>query len=247
MDPIEFRKRNDKLIRKMSADDDLQQMTQDWMYRASKYEYDYHFRWLGRPIIQYPQDIVAMQEVIWRVKPDLIIETGVARGGSLVFYASMLDLLGGDRRVVGIEIDHRDYNKAPLDRHPMSDRYSVIEGSSTDEEVVGQVEEIAVNSDTILVALDSHHTHDHVLQELNLYAPFVTKGSYLVVFDGIVEEMPAEFTEEKEWGPGNNPKTAVKEFLETTDRFEIDRGIENKLMITVAPSGYLRCIDTNSK
>jgi cephalosporin hydroxylase len=229
----------------MSNDEQLEELTKSWFKRASSYEYDYHFRWLGRPIIQYPQDMVAMQEIIWNVQPDLIIETGVARGGSTVFYASMMELLGGDGEVVSIEIDHREYNKQALDDHPMNDRFRVIEGSSTDDTIATEVEELAEDAETVLVALDSHHTHDHVRREIDLYAPLVTKGSYLVVFDGIVEEMPPEFTDNKPWGPGNNPKTATQEFLAETERFEIYQEMDKKLLISVAPSGYLRCTQKN--
>lgn len=227
----------------MAADDELQELTTEWQQRASEYEYDYHFSWLGRPVIQFPQDLVAMQELIWDVKPDLIIETGVARGGMLVFYASMLELLGGDREAIGVEIDHREYNKQALDDHSLKERFQVIEGSSTDEAIVSSVNERVEEAETVLVSLDSYHGHDHVLRELELYAPMVTTGSYLVVFDGIVEEMPASFSEDKPWGPGDNPKTAVNEFLESDDRFEIDKNIEDKLLITVAPDGYLKRVD----
>ena len=245
MKPSDFQKRNEKLIQEMSNDEQLEELTKSWFERASSYEYDYHFQWLGRPIIQHPQDIIAMQEIIWDIKPDLIIETGVARGGSTVFYASMMELLDNSGEVIGIEIDLKDHNKKALENHPLRNRFQVIEGSSTNEEVVAEVTRLAEDAETVLVALDSHHSHDHVLQEIDLYSPLVTKGSYLVVFDGIVEEMPPEFSESRPWGPGNNPKTAVKEFLQDTDRFEIDQETENKLLISVAPSGYLKCIMNN--
>lgn len=183
-----------------------------------------------------------MQEIIWRTKPDIIIETGIAHGGSLVFYASMLELLGGDGQVVGIDVEIRPPNRAAIESHPMFKRITMIEGSSIDEAVVEQVRQLARRKRNVLICLDSNHTHAHVLQELRLYAPLVTKGSYLVVFDTVIEDMPAGYFFDRPWDKGNNPKTAVWEFLKTTDRFEIDRDIPNKLLITVAPDGYLKCV-----
>lgn len=182
-----------------------------------------------------------MQEIIWQVKPDLIIETGIAHGGS-PFYASMLELLGGDWQVLGINIDIREHNRKAIEAHPMFRRISMIEGSSIDEEIAKQVYDFAKDRTQILVLLDSMHTHDHVLKELQLYSPLVTKDSYLVVFDTIIEDMPKDFFPDRPWGKGNNPKTAVWEFLKTNDHFEIDKEMENKLLITVAPDGYLKCI-----
>lgn len=229
-------------IKELGMDVHLHDMSLRWIADVSAHRYSYNFTWLGRPIIQFPQDILAMQEIIWRVKPDLIIETGIAHGGSLVFYASMLELLGGDGRVIGIDIEVRSHNRAAIESHPMFKRITMIEGSSTDEAVVEQVRELARGKQSVLVCLDSNHTHAHVLRELQLYAPLVTKGSYLVVFDTIIEDMPAGYFSGRPWDKGNNPKTAVWEFLKTTDRFEIDRDIPNKLLITVAPDGYLKCV-----
>jgi cephalosporin hydroxylase len=209
---------------------------------TAQFKYSYNFTWLGRPIIQFPQDILAMQEIIWRVKPDLIIETGIAHGGSLIFYASMLELIGDHGQVLGIDIDIRDHNRVEIEKHPMFKRIRMIQGSSVDGEVVRQTYQFAQRRDSVLLALDSNHTHEHVLKELELYSPLIKKGSYLVVFDTIIEDMPEDFFPDRPWGKGNNPKTAVWEFLKTNDRFVIDREIENKLLITVAPDGYLKCI-----
>lgn len=203
--------------------------------------YSYNFSWLGRPIIQYPQDIIAMQEIIWKVKPDLIIETGIAHGGSLIFYASILELTGKGQ-VIGIDLDIRQHNDREIRSHPMFKRIVMIEGSSVDESTLHYVRKLSRNKESVLVALDSHHSSDHVIQELKLYSPFVTKGSYLVVFDTIVEELPNSFFNDRPWGKGDNPKTAVDEFLKGSDRFEIDKEIENKLLVTVAPGGFLKCI-----
>ncbi len=226
----------------MAKDSTLQSLSKQWFIHSSRYEYSYHFTWLGRPIIQFPQDMIAIQEIIWQVKPDLIIETGIAHGGSLIFYASMLELLGGDGQVLGIDIDIREHNLVEIEKHPMFKRITMIEGSSIDEEIAKQLYDFAKGKNQILVLLDSMHTHDHVLKEMELYSPLVTKGSYLVVFDTIIEDMPEDFFLDRTWGKGNNPKTAAQEFLKTTDRFIVDKEIENKLLITVAPDGYLRCI-----
>jgi cephalosporin hydroxylase len=190
---------------------------------------------MGRPIVQYPQDIVAMQELLWRSQPDLIIETGIAHGGSLIFYASMCELIGHGE-VLGIDIDIRPHNGEAIECHPLFHRITMLEGSSTSYSIMDLVCEIARGKKT-LVCLDSMHTHDHVLRELELYSPLVTKGSYLVVFDTCIEDLPKT---DRPWGKGNNPKTALDEFLKTTDRFEVED--MSKLMITVAPGGYLRCV-----
>jgi cephalosporin hydroxylase len=229
-------------IMAMSQDKDLQALAHTWMRDASRYKFTYNYRWMGRPIIQTPEDMVAMQELIWQIQPDLIIETGIAHGGSLIFYASMLELLGGNGQVLGIDIDIRAHNRAEIEKHPMAKRITMIQGSAIDPAVVEQVRAVAKGQQRVLVALDSNHTHDHVLRELQLYAPLVTKGSYCVVFDTLVEDMPDDLFGDRPWSKGNNPKTAVWEYLKTTDRFEVDALTPAKLQFTVAPDGYLRCI-----
>jgi cephalosporin hydroxylase len=208
-------------------------------------KYSYNFSWLGRPIIQYPQDIVAMQEIIWRVNPDLIIETGIAHGGSLIFSASMLELnaaCGGPQNaeVLGVDIDIRDHNREAIEAHPMFKRISMVQGSSIAPEIIEQVKAKASGKQRVLVCLDSNHTHDHVLAELQAYAPLTSVGSYCVVFDTIIDDMPDEMFPDRPWGPGNNPKTAVQEWLKTNTEFEIDKPIDFKLLISVAPDGYLK-------
>ena len=207
--------------------------------------YSYNFTWLGRPIIQYPQDIVAMQELIWRIQPSLIIETGIAHGGSLIFSASMLELnaaCGGprDAEVLGIDVEIRSHNRKAIEEHPLAKRISMIQGSSIAPEIIAKVQERASGQERVLVCLDSNHTHAHVLAELEAYAPLTTVGSYCAVFDTVVEDMPAELFPDRPWGPGNNPKTAVREYLKSHPEFEIDRSVEHKLLITVAPDGYLK-------
>jgi len=243
MNPVEeFERTKRKYIQRMSADKNLLAMSNRWFIESCKYQYSYNFTWLGRPIIQFPQDIVAMQEIIWEIKPELIIETGIAHGGSLIFYASMLEIIAANGQVLGIDIDIRSHNRDEIEKHPMFKRIKMIEGSSTEESVVNKVYDFAVDKSPILVVLDSNHTHEHVLKELELYSPLVTKGSYLVIFDTVVEDMPDEFFADRPWGRGNNPKTAVKYFLKNNDRFVVVKDIEEKLLITVAPDGYLKCI-----
>lgn len=230
----------------------------DWMVRVGgKYNYSYNFAWMGRPIIQYPQDIVALQELIWSVKPDLVIEMGIAHGGSLILNASVLALLDyadavesgasldparPSRRVLGVDIDIREQNRAAIEAHPMSGRIDMIQGSSVEEDVISQVQAYAASYDTVLVILDSNHTHDHVLAELNAYAHLATVGSYCIVFDTVIEDSPEELLADRLWSKGDNPKTAVWMFLKDHPEFEIDKAIENKLLITVAPDGFLKRI-----
>lgn len=225
----------------MIRNQQLNSISKQWLVESYRYKYSYHFSWMGRPIIQYPQDIIALQELIWEVKPELVIETGIAHGGSLVFYASMLELLGGEGRVIGIDTDIREHNRIKIENHPMKKRITLLEGSSTDQTILEQVKHSAANKKPVFVVLDSNHSHDHVSKELEIYSPLVTVGSYLVVLDTLIEDMPDDFYPERPWGKGNSPKTAVEQFLKTCDRFEINP-IENKLLLTAAGSGYLRCI-----
>ncbi len=226
-----------------------------FMVESTLPKYSYNFSALGRPIIQYPQDMVAIQELIWQIKPDLIIETGIAHGGSLIMNASMLALLDlceaieagipldpgmSLRKVLGIDIDIRAHNRAAIEAHPMASRIQMIQGSSIDPEIIEQVCRVAEGHERILVCLDSNHTHDHVLAELEAFAPLVSIGSYCVVFDTIIEEVPADMFPDRSWGPGNNPKTAVHEFLDQHRNFEIDKSIQNKLLISVAKDGFLK-------
>lgn len=227
------------------ANDSLKSAGAEFMRASIAPKYSYNFSWLGRPIIQYPQDMIAMQEIIWQVQPELIIETGIAHGGSLVFSAAMLELnaaCGGpqEARVLGIDIDIRPHNRAAIEAHPLFRRIDMIEGSSVSADVVDRVRKHAAGKSRVLVCLDSNHTHDHVLAELNAYAPLTTPGSYCVVFDTIIEDLPPGLSTDRPWDKGNNPKTAVREYLAKHREFEIDEYIDNKLLVSVAPNGYLK-------
>ena len=232
-----------------AADQSITQPAEQFFARSHQLQYSYNFSWLSRPIIQYPQDIVAFQEVVSHVKPDLILETGIAHGGSLVLSASMLCLLDvmegldprqSPRKVVGVDIDIRPHNRRALDEHPLRFKMELIEGSSIDPEIIQQVRSHADSVDRVLVSLDSNHTHEHVLAELNAYADLVTIGSYCIVFDTAIEDLPAGSFPDRPWDVGNNPKTAVHEWLRSHHQFEIDKKIDSKLLISVAPDGYLK-------
>jgi cephalosporin hydroxylase len=229
-------------IAALGGDPIAKSLTQKWFEHVSQRKYSYHFSWLGQPIIQFPQDIVALQEIIWKTKPDLIVETGIARGGSLIFYASMLQLLGGEGIALGIDVDIRPHNRDAITQHPLRDRIRMIEGSSTHPETLARVDEIAKNHLRIMVVLDSNHEKSHVLAELRAYQKYVSAGGYLIVLDTIVDEMPASFSNDRSWGPGRGPKAAVHEFVRESRRFEIDTSYPNKLLITTAPDGFLRCV-----
>ena len=256
MNPIEkFQIEKENRIKAYEADSELQQIANTWVTASMRKKYVYNFSWLGRPIIQYPEDIVALQEIIWQTRPDLIIETGIAHGGSLVLSASLLAMLDicdaiesgqpfdpkvSKRKVLGLDIDIRDHNRRAIESHPMSSRIDMIQGSSIDHKVIEKVHQIAKGYSSILVCLDSSHTHDHVLSELKAYTPLVTKGNYCIVFDTFVEDMRKDFFPDRPWNPGNSPKTAVWEFLKSHTEFKIDKSIDHKLLISVAPDGFLK-------
>lgn len=268
MDPVtEFHQQVAKNIDDIGRDGAFQELSNKWLVEASKYFYSYNFTWLGRPVIQVPQDLYATQELIWACRPDLIVETGIAHGGSLIMSASMLALLDycdamesgatldvrkAPRRVLGIDIDIRDHNRKAISSHPLGGKISMIEGSSVAPETVAQVKEIARNHRRVMIFLDSNHTHQHVLDELELYAPLTTKGSYCVVWDTNVEDLPDEMWENRPWGKGDNPKTAVWEYMRRLKEegrtaedgealaFDYDKVIETKLAFTAAPDGFLK-------
>lgn len=244
-------------IAQFAQDGVLNSLAHDWVFESMKRKYLYNFDWLGRPIIQYPQDMVAIQEIIWQVRPTLIIETGIAHGGSLILSASMLALLDyceavesglaiypseSKRKVVGVDIEIREHNRSAIERHPMSSKIEMIEGSSTDQRIINQVAKLAKDHSSVLVLLDSNHTHDHVFCELEAFANLVSVGSYCVVFDTFVEDMPTGYFADRHWDKGNSPRTAVDQFLKIHPEFEVDESIQNKLLITVAPGGFVKRI-----
>lgn len=242
---LEFNSEKARNISAAGKNQSLKRISRDFLYKTGPYKYTYNFTWLGRPIVQLPQDMIAMQELIWSLKPDLIVETGIAHGGSLIFYASILELIGKGL-VLGVDIDIRKHNRKAIESHKLSRRIRMIQGSSVDKAIADKVFKFAASRKKVLVVLDSNHTHEHVLEELELYSPLLKKGGYIVVFDTVVEDMTTPPYNYKypgrPWGKGNNPKTAVRNFLRTHKEFEVDKSIESKLLITVAPDGYLRRI-----
>lgn len=243
MDPIKaFKDERAAAISEMASDDQLRKKSLDWMLHADRYKYSYNFSWLGRPIIKLPTDIVLFQEIVWDVKPDLIVETGIAHGGSLILSASMLELIGGSGQVVGIDVDIRKHNLEAIQRHPMFKRIALLEGSSTSPDIVRHVSEMAAGKRSVMVCLDSLHTHAHVLRELELYAPLVSVGSYLILPDTFIEWFPKGYYADRPWDVGNNPFTAMQEFLTRTEDFVIDRERSQKLLISEGFDGYLKRI-----
>lgn len=263
----QFREECAKEVAQQAEDQTLRAATRTWMDLANAAKYSYHFQWLGRPVIQYPQDIVVLQELIWEVQPTVILETGIAHGGSLILSASMLALLDytdaarlgtpllpkeSKRRVIGVDIDIREHNRAAIEQHPLSHLITMIEGSSTESTIVEQVRRLIRPDDRVLVCLDSNHTHEHVLAELQAYAPLTSKGSYCAVFDTVIEFLPSDSFGDRKWGRGDNPLTAVRSYLAElssakrvgTDgqplTFEIDQSVANRALITVAPDGFLK-------
>lgn len=259
MDPVkQFAQDRVNALEAYSNDAPFQERSRAWLQESMDKRYVYNFDWLGRPIIQYPQDVFAMQELVWATRPDVIIETGIAHGGSLILSASLLAMLdwcdaaeagamldpkAAGRRVIGVDIDIRSHNRSAIEQHPLYCKIDLIEGSSIAADTVAQVRAAAGDDARVMVCLDSNHTHDHVLAELNAYALLVTPGCYCVVFDTFVEDMPPGFIKDRPWDKGNNPKTAVQEWLVSNPDFAIDGDVEKKLMISGAPSGFLKRID----
>ena len=266
---IDFENERQKTINAYTMDKPWRDLSLSWMHQAFTHRYMYNFDFLGRPIIQTPIDMIAAQELIWEVKPDLIIETGIAHGGSLILSAGMLPLVvcceasakkessdpaNPKRRVLGIDIDIRAHNRAAIESHPMANRIDMIQGSCLADDIMSQVRKHAARAENVLIFLDSNHTHEHVLRELELYAPLVTPGSYIVAFDSVVEDLPAEASAGRPWGPGNSPKTAVHAYLDILKtqgrkgldgnplKLAIDHPRIDKLMLTNAPDGYLKRI-----
>lgn len=231
-------------IKKNQVIKKFQRASSNFLLESIKQKYSYNFTWMGVPIIQIPQDMYQIQEIIWGVKPDLIIETGIAHGGSLIFNASMLAILNSfeqkKRKVIGIDIDLRKHNKDILNKHFLKKYIQTIDGSSIDTKIFKKIKKISEKFKKVLVILDSNHTHEHVLEELNLYSQIVSKNSYCIVFDTIIHDMPNDFYPDRNWDKKNNPLTAVNKFLNKNKKFEIDPEINNKLMITMAKNGYLR-------
>lgn len=238
-DREEFRRRQRDIALGMAQDERVRELDLDLTVASDRHDYSYMWTWLGVPIIQMPSDIVVTQEIIWESRPQVIVETGVARGGSAILHSSLLAMLG-EGRVVAVDIDVRPHNRRSIEEHPLGERVTLIEGSSTDPSVLEQVRRHIALTDRVMVVLDSNHTHKHVLEELHLYAPMVSPGQYLVVADTLVEDLPPQEHRPRPWGPGDNPKTALDEFLKDNNEFVLDEERNAKLLLTSSRGGYLR-------
>lgn len=241
---LKFKKEVEDRVNSYKTNQILLNKVKDISHEFAKEKYTYNFSWLGRPVFQGPSDLQVYQEIIWNYKPDLIIETGIARGGSLIFFASMMALLEycgeiDEGEVVGIDIDIREENKNAILKHPLSKKITMIEGSSIDKEVISKIKEYAKNKKKIFLILDSNHTHSHVIEELRAYAPLIEMGGYCIVCDTGIEQID-DIIENRPWGKGNSPKSALLEYLKENSNFEIDSFYENKSLITCAPDGFLK-------
>ncbi len=238
----EFRELQKRSAEEMAADTKLKEDSLDLFFRADQHRWIHQATWFGEPVLNLPQDMFALQEIIFQTRPEFIIEIGVAWGGSLLFYSTLLEVLGGGE-IIGVDIFIPDDLKQRLQSHgKLSERIHLINASSIEEETVERVKAITGGSKKTMILLDSNHTHEHVYRELQLYSPLVEKGYYLVCGDTIVEDIPVQEHRDRPWGPGNNPKTALNAFMEESDRFERDADMENKLLFSCNPGGYLRCI-----
>ena len=241
MDKVkQFYSEREKDVEKMGEDGELQKKSLEWMIHADKYKYTYNYTWMGQPIVKYPNDMLIQQELMWKLKPDLIIETGIAHGGSIIFSASMQKMMGIDGEVVGVDIDIRSHNRELIENHPTYDRITMYEGDSTDSKIVELIEKHTVGKKCVMVVLDSHHSHDHVYKELQSYSKFVTLNSYCILPDTFIEFFPkGYFSKNRPWDVGDNPHTAMKKFMDESDEFVIDKKLTNKAMITESIDGYL--------
>lgn len=240
-DRRDFEARRRELAAGMAADAGLAERAREVVVASDRHDWSYQWSWLGVPIIQMPPDVVVLQELIWECRPQLVVETGVARGGSVVLSASILQLLG-EGEVLAVDVDVRPHNRDSIESHPLASRITLVEGSSTDPGVVARVAEAAAGVERVMVVLDSDHTHDHVLAELRAYGPLVTPGQFLVVADTMVEDIPVQAHRPRPWGPGNSPGSALAAYLAETERFAPDPFYNAKLLTTASPGGYLRCV-----
>ena len=240
----EFFSQRNKDIEDMASDSHLRDLSLQWMVESDRYKYTYNFTWMGRPVIKYPSDMIVQQELMWNLRPDLIIETGVAHGGSIIYSASMMKMMGITGSVIGIDIDIRDHNRKEIENHPMYDAIHLYEGDSTDTEIVQKVQKHVDKANTVLVILDSLHTHEHVLKELTLYSKFVSKHSYIILRDTFIEFFPkGYYSRNRPWDVGNNPYTAMHEFLKNNSSFMIDKMLSSKAVITETIDGYLKRVN----
>ncbi|TWD55500.1 cephalosporin hydroxylase [Agrobacterium vitis] len=243
-DRLEFEENKRKMSLALGADSQAFDESLKLMLTLDQYDYSYLWSWMGVPIIQFPADVMATQEVIWNSKPDIIIETGVARGGSMIFMASLLAAMGNDKaKVIGVDIDIRAHNRDSIQKHPLSKYITLIEGGSVDDDVMEKVKALIPPGAKVMVVLDSDHSRDHVLAECRAYGPLVTEGCYLVVADTVVGHLTEETAPKKRskiWYQGNEPLSALHDYMAETDCFEVDAVLNGKLVLSSSPGGYVR-------
>ena len=243
-DRLAFEAHKREMSLALGKDEETFKTALDTIVRLDAYDYAYLWSWMGVPIIQMPADVMATQEVIWNTKPDVIIETGVARGGSMIFMASLLHVIGKGQ-VIGVDIDIRAHNRQSIEAHPLAPRITLIEGPSTAPETLARVTAEIPEGASVMVVLDSDHSRDHVLAELRAYGPLVTAGQYLVVADTLLGRGDSSQTPTKRSKvlyPGDEPYAALKVYLAETDRFEPDAVLNGKLVLSSSPGGYLKCL-----
>jgi cephalosporin hydroxylase len=238
---LDFQEWRKKLLASQSKDIQFKDLSSNWMQLAVDNKYSYQFDWLGVPIIQMPEDLILFQDIVYQTQPDLIIETGVARGGSVVFWASIQKLCGITGKVLGVDIEIRQHAKNAIFDSNFKDEIHLIEGSSVEDQVVNQVKNYVSQHKKIMVVLDSNHTHEHVLSELEIYSKFVTKDCFMLVLDTVIDDLNID--PDRSWGPGSSPKSAVKEFMsKNSEEFIHEQSYENRALLSVAPYGYWRKI-----
>lgn len=238
-DRAEFEVQKAQMLANQGKDRELFDLGRDFIIKSDRHGYAYQWTWCGLPIIQMPQDVLAVQQIMWQRRPSVVIETGVAWGGSIALYASLMDLYGG-RLVVGIDLNLAESVERALAELEFQTPIELFRASSTAPETVESVRGLVRPDDSVMVILDSNHTHDHVLHELRSYSGLVTNGQYLVVSDTIVQEIPIQTHRPRPWGPGDNPGTAASQFLDSSTEFVVDADLHNQLVMTFNPRGYLR-------
>jgi cephalosporin hydroxylase len=240
-DRKEFDTERSSLIASLGSDVDLKRDGISFVNSSNLKKYAYTWNWMGLPVIQMPEDLIKVQEIIFETKPDIILETGVAWGGSLLFYASILKSMNHGK-VIGIDITIPEHNRTAIMNSRGSELVTLIEGSSVSQDIFKQVNAIIPRNAKVLLILDSHHTHDHVMKELELWSPLVTKGNYLVVCDTIVEFIDAPADRVRAWSKGNNPFTATTDFLSSNIRFSTENEFNKKTLTSFHPHGFLLAI-----
>lgn len=243
---VTFSRNGDEFTVPLYSDEAFKVISDMYLKVGWVQKYTYTFSWMGRPVIQLPDDMIRLQEVIYDVKPDVIVETGVAHGGSLIYYASLCKAMGKGR-IIGIDIEIREHNRKAIEAHEMFPLIELFEGSSTDDNIVKAVKKSVGNAKTVLVVLDSNHTYDHVMDELNAYHELVTPGSYIVSTDGVMRDVVGAPRTESDWAT-NNPANAAEDFVQEHNHFEIQQHPwsfnESTLTenVTHWPSAYIKHI-----